>query len=183
MYKMNIKSPNNKAVFLDRDGVINKEIGYLNQIKDFEFIDGIFETSQYLVSLGYKLIVITNQSGIGRGYYSLKDYKKLTAWMIKEFSKKNVVITDVFHCPHKPEEKCLCRKPKPTMVNKACEKYNIETLDSWMIGDTEKDIETGLSSGIKNTILLRSGHPIDEKNSKASYILDSILNVQSIIKE
>ena len=85
-----------KTIFLDRDGVINKEINYLHKIDDFEFIDGVFETCQYLISLDYKIIVITNQSGIARGYYTANDFQIITNWMIAEFKKNNVDILDVF---------------------------------------------------------------------------------------
>ena len=78
----------NKAIFLDRDGVINQEIGYLHKIEDFVFIDGVFDACHFLVNQGYKIIIITNQSGIGRGYYSLDQYLELTEWMFGEFSKR-----------------------------------------------------------------------------------------------
>ena len=89
-----------KTIFLDRDGVINKEVNYLNKIDDFEFIDGIFDACLYFTNLGYKLIIITNQSGISRGFYSESDYQKLTQWMIDQFENKNINILDIFHCPH-----------------------------------------------------------------------------------
>ena len=91
-----------KTIFLDRDGVINKEINYLHKIDDFEFIDGVFETCQYLISLDYQIIVITNQSGISRGYYTEKDFQIITEWMIAEFQKNDIIILDIFHCHHLP---------------------------------------------------------------------------------
>ena len=87
-----------KTIFLDRDGVINKEIHYLHKIDDFEFIDGIFDACLYFQSLGYKIIIITNQSGISRGYYTESDYQKITQWMLYQFKYKNINILDVFHC-------------------------------------------------------------------------------------
>jgi len=89
-----------KVIFLDRDGVINKEVGYLHHIKDFEFIDGVFSACQYFQKIGYSIIIVTNQSGIARGYYEEKDFHTLTQWMIKEFSNNNIDILDVFFCPH-----------------------------------------------------------------------------------
>ena len=89
-----------KTIFLDRDGVINKEVNYLHKIEDFEFIDGVFEACQYLKSLDYKIIVITNQSGISRGYFTENDFQIITNWMLAEFKKNDINILDVFHCPH-----------------------------------------------------------------------------------
>jgi len=170
-----------KTIFLDRDGVINKEINYLHKIEDFEFIDGVFETCQYLNNLGYKIIIITNQSGISRGYYSESEYQQLTLWMVTKFHDKNINILDIFHCPHSPNSKCNCRKPKPGMFIKAKLKYNIDMKNSWMIGDKEEDITASLSAGIKKTILVRSGHLINESDSKSMFIIDSIKESKKII--
>jgi D-glycero-D-manno-heptose 1,7-bisphosphate phosphatase len=172
-----------KTIFLDRDGVINKEINYLYKIDDFEFIDGIIFSFLYLQSLSYKIIIITNQSGISRGYYSVIDYQKVTQWMLDQFKCKNINILDIFHCPHLPDSNCDCRNPKPGMFFKAKIKHNIEMEKSWMIGDKEIDTIAANSAGIDNTILVRSGHRIDESNSNAKIILDSILQVKQIITE
>jgi D-glycero-D-manno-heptose 1,7-bisphosphate phosphatase len=172
-----------KTIFLDRDGVINKDINYLHKIDDFEFIDGIFDVCLYFQSLGYKIIIITNQSGISRGYYSHSDYQKVTQWMLDQFRYKNINILDVFHCPHGPDSTCDCRKPKPGMFLKAKDKYNTDMEKSWMIGDKERDTIAANSAGIDNTILIRSSHRIDEPNSNAKIILDSIQQVKQIITE
>ena len=153
-----------KTIFLDRDGVINKEINYLHKIDDFEFIDGIFDACLYFQSLGYKIIIITNQSGISRGYYTESDYQKVTQWMLDQFKYKNINILDIFHCPHGPDSTCDCRKPKPGMFLKAKAKHNTDMEKSWMIGDQELDVIAANSAGIDNTILVRSGHRIDESN-------------------
>ena len=170
-----------KAIFLDRDGVINKELNYLFKIEDFEFIHGVFETCKYIISLDYQIIIITNQSGISRGYFAEKDYRILTNWMKSQFKKNGIRILDVIHCPHLPEENCQCRKPKPGMLLEAKNKYNINMQDSWMIGDSERDINAANLAGIKNTILVRSGHKIDGKNSNAKHLLDSISQANQII--
>ena len=163
-----------KTIFLDRDGVINKDINYLHKIDDFEFIDGIFDVCLYFQNLGYKIIIITNQSGISRGYYTESDYQKLTQWMLEQFQYKNVNILDVFHCPHGPDSTCDCRKPKPGMLIEAKITYNIDMEKSWMIGDKERDIRAANDAGIINTILVRGGHKIDEYNSDAKFIIDSL---------
>ena len=172
-----------KTIFLDRDGVINKDINYLHKIDDFEFIDGIFDICLYFQSLGYKIIIITNQSGISRGYYSHSDYQKITQWMLDQFKYKNINILDVFHCPHGPDSTCDCRKPKPGMFLKAKAKHNTDMEKSWMIGDKEVDVIAANSAGIDNAILVRSGHKIHESNSDAKIILDSIQQAKQIITE
>ena len=172
-----------KTIFLDRDGVINKDINYLHKIDDFEFIDGIFDVCLYFQSLGYKIIIITNQSGISRGYYNHSDYQKVTQWMLDQFKYKNINILDVFHCPHGPDSTCDCRKPKPGMFLKAKDKHNTDMEKSWMIGDKERDTIAANSAGIDNTILIRSSHKVDESNSNAKIILDSIQQAKQIITE
>ena len=171
-----------KTIFLDRDGVINKEVGYLFRIADFEFIDGVFDVCQNFHDLGFKIIIISNQSGIGREYYNENDYHILTEWMLEQFNNNNIKILDTFYCPHLPESNCTCRKPNPGMFIKAKNKYNIDMNNSWIIGDKETDIEAAQSAFIPNSILVRSGHKIIESESKAGFIIDSIENSKSIIK-
>ena len=163
-----------KTIFLDRDGVINKDIGYLHKIDDFKFIEGIFDACLFFLSLDYQIIIVSNQSGIARGYYTEDEYKKLTNWMINKFSIKNIFILDAFHCPHGPDSDCRCRKPMPGMFLEAQKKYRIDMANSWLIGDKEEDIISAHNSGINNTIIVKSGHKIDELNSKAKYILNSM---------
>ena len=170
-----------KTIFLDRDGVINKEINYLHKIDDFKFIEGIHETCRYLINLNYEIIIITNQSGIARGYYTENDFQIVTDWMITEFKKNDVSILDIFHCPHLPDSNCKCRKPEPGMLIEAKYKHNIDMEISWLIGDKENDIIAANNSGITNTILVKSGHKIDELDSNAKYILKSINQSQKVI--
>jgi len=170
-----------KTIFLDRDGVINHEANYLHKISEFKFINGIFESCLKFKKLGYQIIIVTNQSGIARGYYKESDYEKLNQWMLVQFNKHNVNILDVFHCPHGPESSCDCRKPKPGMLLKAKYQYDIDMEKSWMIGDSEVDISAAISCGIENTILVRSGHKIDESISKAKFIIDSIKESKKIV--
>lgn len=170
-----------KTIFLDRDGVINKEKNYLYKIADFEFIDGIFDACQHFQSLGYQIIIITNQSGIFRGYYTEGDFKEVTKWMLKQFEKKEINILDIFYCPHGPDSICNCRKPKPGMFLNAKTKHEIDMNNSWMIGDKETDVIGANASGIYKTILVRSGHIIDESRTNASYLLDSIQHAKQII--
>jgi len=170
-----------KVIFLDRDGVINKEVGYLHKIEDFEFIGGVFDACLYFQSLGYQIIIVTNQSGIERNYYNESDFHVVNDWMLKQFKNQGVDILDVFFCPHGPESNCDCRKPKPGMFNHANDKHGIDIKNSWMIGDKEADIQAANTAGIENTILVKSGHAINEKNSKAKFVLNSIEQAKEVI--
>ncbi len=155
----------NKAVFLDRDGVINIDKSYVSKIEDFEFSEGIFELLIKLKKMGYLLIIITNQSGIGRGYYTEADFQTLTSWMLKEFEKKDIHIDDVYHCNHDPASGCDCRKPAPKMLLDAKKKFDIDMSLSWMIGDKKSDIDAGKNAGVNNTIFI-SEDCKDKKGSK-----------------
>ena len=171
-----------KTIFLDRDGVVNKEVRYLYKLSDFEFIDGIFDACLYLQKLGYEIVIVTNQSGITRGYYNENDYQKLTEWMLGQFNDNGINILDTFYCPHGPESLCECRKPKPGMLIEAKHKYNISMKDSWMIGDSESDIKAANAAGISKTILVRSGHLVDESNSNSKFTIDLIKQSKEVIK-
>ena len=170
-----------KTIFLDRDGVINEEVNYLYQIEKFKFIGGVFEACLHFQKLNYRIIIVSNQSGIGRGYYSEQDYNKLTSWMLNQFELKSISILDTFYCPHGPDSKCNCRKPKPGMLIDAKHKHNISMEESWMIGDKETDILAANNAGIKKTILVKSGHENDEFNSNARHIINSIKESKDVI--
>ena len=172
----------NKTIFLDRDGVVNKEVNYLHKISDCEFIPGIFDTCNYFQDIGFQIIVITNQSGITRGYFDEKDYQILTKWIIQQFKLNNINLLDVFHCPHGPDSSCNCRKPKPGMLLEAQNKYSVDMPNSWLIGDKETDILAANNAGITNTILLRSSHKVNEGTSNAKNILYSMSDCKNIIK-
>jgi D-glycero-D-manno-heptose 1,7-bisphosphate phosphatase len=172
-----------KVIFLDRDGVINKDFGYVSKIGDFHFIDGVFSACNHFQLLGFKLIIVTNQSGISRGFFSIDDYRVLTDWMMSKFLERDVHILDTLHCPHSPESKCGCRKPKPGLLIEAKKKYDIDMKSSWLIGDKEDDIIAANKSGIHNTILVQSGQRIDEQSTNAKFILKSIHKSIGIINK
>lgn len=141
----------NKAIFLDRDGVINIERGkYTFKIKNFHFVDGIFESCKLLQNAGYFLIIITNQGGIAKKIYTLDSLETLHNYMIEEFKKKQVLITEIYCCPHYPDYgKCICRKPGSLMLEKALARFNIDPEQSYFIGDSTRDVLAGNKVGIK----------------------------------
>jgi D-glycero-D-manno-heptose 1,7-bisphosphate phosphatase len=136
----------NKAVFLDRDGTINVEKNYIYRIEDFEFLDNAIKGLQKLQDLGFILIIVTNQSGIGRGYYTEDDFNALNNWMLGQLEEAGAHITDVLYCPHLPDAQirkyrkiCDCRKPALGMFMKAVAEYDIDLNKSWTIGDKIRD--------------------------------------------
>ena len=172
-----------KAIFLDRDGVINKEKNYLYKIKDFDFIDGVFETCKFFQNLGYIVIIITNQAGIARGKYTKTDYEILTKWMLKEFYSQRIKISKVYYCPHHPEFSgyCTCRKPNTKMILDAKSDFDLDLPNSILVGDKNIDIEAGINSGICHTYLIKTGHKITENKFKVN-ILNDLRELQKIYK-
>jgi len=149
----------NKALFLDRDGVINVNHGYVYRTSEFDFMDGIFDLVQRANGQGYKVIVVTNQSGIGRGMYTESDFEVLSAWMLCEFAMRGAIIDDVLFCPHHPQAKrqeykkvCECRKPKAGMFKVAASKHNICLANSMLVGDKLSDVEAAIEAGLSEVV-------------------------------
>ena len=169
-----------KALFLDRDGIINVDHGYVYKQDNFEFKKGIFQLCQQAQKKGYIIIVITNQSGIARGYYSEQDFLALTQWMMDEFMKKGITISDTFYCPHHPTVKqegndldkyrkeCSCRKPKADLIFSAEKKYHINLAESIFIGDKYSDMEAAKIAMIPTRLLINSQYLADSSNKKTN---------------
>ena len=144
------------ALFLDRDGVINVDRGYVHHPDQFEFTTGIFELARFVVNeLGWRLVVATNQSGIGRGFFDERAYDHLTGWMCDRFAAENAPITRVYHCPYHPEfgigsyrRDHPWRKPKPGMILQAAADLDLDLPRSAIIGDSTEDIVAGQAAGI-----------------------------------
>lgn len=150
------------ALFLDRDGVVNREIGYLYRPDQVEFTPGIFELCRHAQAMGYALIIITNQSGIARQLYSETDFHSLMNWMMDEFLRHNIQVDGYYFCPHHPEygvgtyrRECEDRKPQPGMILKASTDHYIGLKRSVLVGDRCSDIQAGAAAGIQNLILVR----------------------------
>lgn len=151
----------NKAVFLDRDGVINEERGeYTFKIESFKFVSDIFTATKLFAKKGFLLIIITNQSGIAKREYSIEQLNTLHLFMLKEFKINSIDISEIYFCPHHPEASlCLCRKPGSLLIEKAIKRFNIDTDVSIFIGDKERDVIAAEAVNIKG-ILIESNSSI-----------------------
>ena len=159
----------NKAIFLDRDGVINYDYGFVYRWSEFKFIEGVIRALQILNNYGFKLFIITNQSGIARGFYSVEDLEILHKKMLNYLSKRSINISAIYYCPHFEKGiskeysiNCLCRKPQPGMLYQAKEKYNINMNESYLVGDKISDLQAGWNAGIRFCYLVK-------KNGKDNY--------------
>lgn len=173
-----------KALFLDRDGVINHDYGYVHRPDNFHFLDGIFAVCQLASSKGYKIIIVTNQSGIARGFYKMDDFLLLNDWMIAQFNKHNISIHATYFCPHHSEgivsefrAKCDCRKPEIGLFLRAKKDHNIDIVNSIIIGDKETDILAGKKAGIRTRILLSS-----EQKTVNENVSFHCLNYEELLK-
>jgi len=160
----------NKAIFLDRDGVINhpKKNYYVFRAEDFSINKGVFDALYELQEKDYLLIVISNQGGISKGKYSKSDVAKVHAFMEQEFSRHAIYLTEIYYCPHHTRnENCLCRKPAPLMIEKALARFEIDPDRSWFIGDKKSDVEAGVRAGVK-TIRIRKNQDLRKVLKKIS---------------
>jgi len=155
-----------RALFLDRDGVININHGYVHKKFDFEFIDGVFDLARAAHSLQYKLVVITNQAGIARGYYSEQQFHELTEWMCERFIEQGAPITKVYFSPYHPTEGVgkykkddQTRKPHPGMIFQAQKDLDLDLENSILIGDKATDIQAGIAASVGNNILFSDDEP------------------------
>ncbi len=156
-----MKKETRKAIFLDRDGVINVDTGYVFRWADFEFAPGVVPALKKLTGAGYPLVIITNQSGVARGYYTEQDVKTLTAQMTSYLAAQGVLITATYYCPHHVEgivalytRACDCRKPGPALLRQAANEHDLSLADSMMIGDKGSDIEAARAAGVGKAYLI-----------------------------
>ncbi len=156
-----------KALFIDRDGVINVDKVHVYRKDQFEFTPGIFDLCRRYSEKGYIILIITNQAGIAKGYYTEQEFLALMDWVVKEFGYRGIKIGKVYHCPHHPDftGSCGCRKPEPGMILAAKDEFNLDLSESILIGDKENDLEAGRRAGIPDTnMLLLDGKPEDYLN-------------------
>jgi D-glycero-D-manno-heptose 1,7-bisphosphate phosphatase len=152
-----------KAIFLDRDGIINMERGeYTWRMEDFVFVDGLVKSLKLFVKHGYRLIIISNQSGIGKGVYSFADVEKLHAHIQRYMRMNGIEIDEIYYCPHHPDTgRCICRKPDSLLIEKALARFEIDPSISYFIGDRERDIQSAEKVHVKG-ILIPSNTPLLE---------------------
>ncbi|AXS40634.1 HAD family hydrolase [Breoghania sp. L-A4] len=175
------------ALFLDRDGVINEDHNYVHLPDDIVFIDGIFDLCRTATDLGMAIVVVTNQAGIGRGYYTEADFAALSDWMRTEFLREGVVIDAIYHCPNHPEHgigaykrASYDRKPNPGMILRAQRDLDLDLGASILVGDRKTDIDAGRNAGVGTTILL-SAATVDP-SGVCGFQVSSLLEVIPIMK-
>nr|WP_154599816.1 MULTISPECIES: D-glycero-beta-D-manno-heptose 1,7-bisphosphate 7-phosphatase [Providencia] len=178
------------AIFLDRDGTINIDHGYVHQIDDFEFIEGSIEAMIELKKMGYALVVVTNQSGIGRGIYTEDQFMTLTEWMDWSLADRGVDLDGIYFCPHHPDatveeykQECNCRKPKPGMLLDAQQFLNIDMTSSIMVGDKLADMQAGKAALVGTNVLVKSGEPVtDDAIASADLVINSLADLPKALK-
>ena len=177
--------PTSRALFLDRDGVINTDAGYTYKISEFNFIDGIFDLCRVANELGYLLVVATNQAGIGRGYYTETDFQRLTEWMKLQFIANSAPLAAVYHCPYHPDgignyrKQSDWRKPAPGMLLAAAADLNLDLGQSVLVGDKEHDIAAAKAAGLGASILF--GNPA-QITSTADAVLTAHLEIAAWLR-
>ncbi|MBC4012828.1 D-glycero-beta-D-manno-heptose 1,7-bisphosphate 7-phosphatase [Morganella morganii] len=178
------------AVFLDRDGTINVDTGYLHEIDDFQFIENAIEAMQAIKQMGYALIIVTNQSGIARGMFTEDQLTRLTEWMDWSLADRGVDLDGIYYCPHHPEgtveefrQECNCRKPAPGMLLDAQKFLKIDMSNSYMVGDKLDDMLAGRAAEVGTTVLVRTGKPVTEDaEAAADMVINSIADLPELLK-
>lgn len=155
------------AAFIDRDGVINAELDYVYRTEDFLVLPGVEDGLRLLATLGYALVVVTNQAGIAKGKYGAADYERLKAHMRQLFAARGIQLQGIYHCPHHPHGNvvpyavdCTCRKPAPGMLLTAARELGLDLARSVMVGDKISDTQAGRAAGVRATVLVESGHAL-----------------------
>ncbi|CCQ57898.1 MAG: HAD family hydrolase [Crocosphaera sp.] len=174
-----------KALFLDRDGVVIKYVPYLSKVEQVELPLGAGEALKRWQDAGYLLIIITNQAGVGRGYYTLEDVEKVHNHIIEEYGKFGVTFTDIFICPHHPQDNCLCRKPAPKMIIDASKKHGVSLSQSLFVGDAPSDVQCAINAECQPVLVL-TGRGKETLQNIAQYsrkveIFDSLQDTVKLI--
>ncbi|OGC78390.1 MAG: hypothetical protein A2145_01690 [candidate division Zixibacteria bacterium RBG_16_40_9] len=185
-----------KAVFLDRDGTIIQENGYISKINQVEFIPGSVKAIQILKSLGYKIVVITNQSGVAQGFFSEKSLKKVNNYLLKKLRQQKASVDGIYYCPHHPrvglknyKKDCDCRKPKTGLLKLAVKEKKLKLNDSVVIGDKISDVELGKNAKIKSILVLTGYGKKESKKigsfskSKPDFIAKNLLEAVRYIQK
>ena len=145
-----------RFIFLDRDGTLVRDAGYVHRLDDYELLPGVVAGLRKLTRAGYRLAIVTNQSGIGRGYYDVAAFERFQARLVGELASAGLLVEQSYHCPHRPDEGCACRKPAPGLLERARDELGADLPTSWVIGDGEADVELAMRAGCRGAVLLRS---------------------------
>jgi len=172
-----------RAVFLDRDGTINEDVHYLRRVEDFRLLPGAAEAIARLNAAGWLVIVVTNQSGIARGYLNEDILDKIHERMNAELAAIGAYVDAIFYCPHHPDDGCMCRKPRPGLIEQAMRQFSLEPGRCWVIGDKPSDVETGQRAGCRTVLLARTGVPEECESHPDLVVPDLISAVQAILGE
>lgn len=164
-----------RAVFLDRDGTINVDKNYLSDPSQFELLPGAGAALRQLQDAGYLLFVVTNQSGIGRGYYSVEDMHRVNERMEAELAGAGVRFTKIYFAPESPESPSRGRKPSPQFLFDARDEFGVDLGRSFMIGDKLIDVECGRNAGVKRSLLVRTGYGAEVERQKAADLKDAVI--------
>ncbi len=167
-----------RAIFLDRDGTIIYDVGYINSPEFIRILPGTIDGLKKLQKLGFSLFIVTNQSGIRRGYLSFERYREITRELIRRLASEHITIRSVEFCPDHPSEATNCRKPSPLMVERLIERFSINRQESFFIGDRETDVEAGLNAGIR--AILISDHPI---STRAEFVARNLKEAADYIEK
>ena len=175
-----------KAIFLDRDGVINRDPGfggYITSWKGFEFLPGSLEAIKKLNQAGFEIVVISNQGGVAKGLYALKDLDEITQNMLREIEKAGGRIRSVHYCPHKDEDSCNCRKPETGLFSQATKGLQVNFADSFFVGDNRRDVLAAKAIGCKSIFVLSGNTKLEELDVRPDFVARDLLEaVEKIIK-
>ncbi|MBI2661413.1 HAD family hydrolase [Candidatus Woesearchaeota archaeon] len=175
----------NRAIFLDRDGTLNHDDGYTYKVEHFKLLPGVIEGLKLLKN-DFIFFIVTNQSGVARGYYGIEDVHKFNNVLLKLLKDNGILIKEVYICPHHPDDRCDCRKPGTKFASEAKAKYNIDMKNSWVIGDHPWDVEMGIRAGCR-TIYLLTGHggkhraELEKNKINPEFIAENLLEAARII--
>ena len=148
---------NPKAIFFDRDNTLIEDKGYMFNPDDLKFFPDTIEVLNHLQQQGFMLFIVTNQSGIGRGYFTEENMHEFNDHMISELLKYGINIQEIVFCPHTPNDKCMCRKPSPKLINNLCDQYSINKSLSYMVGDKQSDVDAAINAGV-NPVRITPGN-------------------------
>ncbi len=165
-----------RFVFLDRDGTLVRDLGYTHRIEDYELLPGVVTGLRRILDAGYRLAVVTNQSGIGRGYFRAEQYAAFQAHLASDLARQGVPIEASYFCPHRPEAECQCRKPRPALLHRAERELGADLARSWVIGDSSVDVELAQQGGCRGAVRVLTGS--DEPSDKVTPMVYCVANFE-----